>query len=353
MTNTRASRPILIFRRGSIGDAVVSIPALNEIARRHPDAERWMLTNLPVMETTAAVADVLQNSTLITGFISLPPGGGGLAALHAGLRRIRALNPRQLIYLSEPTRGLARLRERAFFGLAGIKETLGAPESPDAATYRKLESGLWESESSRLLRAIGADPATADWAFDFVEEERAEARRHLEGWSGHGRYILFSLGSKLPDKDWGVSNWQRVLARVSDQHPTLGIAAIGARDDSPTTRQALAAWRGPSLDLCGRTAPRISALIGENALFYVGHDSGPMHLAALVGTPCVAVFSARAKPGVWFPRGTHNRVFYPWQEVDRVPARPGFRTAGTSIISIEPDAVTQACLELLASSAAA
>jgi len=353
MTNTPVLRPILIFRRGSIGDAVVSIPALNEIARRHPDAERWMLTNLPVMETTAAVADVLQNSTLITGFISLPPGGGSLAMVRTGLRRIRALKPRLLIYLSEPSRGLARLRERAFFRLAGIRETIGAPESVDTGVYHKLDSSLWESETDRLLRAIGADPAAADWTFDFLPEERAEARRHLEGWPGYGGYIMFSLGAKLPDKDWGIHNWRRVLERLSERHPTLGIAAVGARDDSPATRQVLSAWRGPSLDLCGRTPPRISALIGENALFYMGHDSGPMHLAALVGTPCIAVFSARAKPGVWFPRGTRNRIFYPWHEADRVPARPGFRSAGTSITSIDPDAVTQACLELLASSAAA
>jgi heptosyltransferase III len=78
-----------------------------------------------------------------------------------------------------------------------------------------------------------------------------------------------------------------------------------------------------------------------------------MHLAALVGTPCVAVFSARAKPGVWFPRGSHNRIFYPWHEAERVPARPGFRIAGASISSIEPDGVAQACLELLASPVAA
>jgi ADP-heptose:LPS heptosyltransferase len=40
------------------------------------------------------------------------------------------------------------------------------------------------------------------------------------------------------------------------------------------------------------------------------HDSGPMHLAAAVGTPSMAVFSARAKPGIWFPRGVGNRILH-------------------------------------------
>jgi glycosyltransferase involved in cell wall biosynthesis len=42
----------------------------------------------------------------------------------------------------------------------------------------------------------------------------------------------------------------------------------------------------------------------------VCHDSGPMHLAATMGVPCVAIFSARAKPGEWFPRGDHHTVLY-------------------------------------------
>ena len=166
---------------------------------------------------------------------------------------------------------------------------------------------------------------------------------------GLGRHILFSLGAKLPDKDWGDANWAIVLERLSAAAPGLGIVTIGAANESERSRAMLRAWKGPALDLCGRTPPRISALVGERAAFYLGHDSGPMHLAALIGTPCVAIFSVRAKPGVWFPRGAHNRIFYPWQLEPSVSARTGFRVAGNSIALIKPEPVISACLELLAS----
>ena len=42
----------------------------------------------------------------------------------------------------------------------------------------------------------------------------------------------------------------------------------------------------------------------------LSHDSGPMHLAAAVQTPCVAIFAARNKPRVWFPYGGQHRVVY-------------------------------------------
>jgi ADP-heptose:LPS heptosyltransferase len=347
---------VLIFRRGSIGDAIVSIPALNAIAKAHPDAERWILTNMPVMESAAAIEDVLKNSMLVQGYINLPRGGGGWAQTSAAIDKVRALKPDCLYYLSEPSGFLARLKERAFFHLCGLRNVVGAPDAVDTARYRKLETGLWESETARLLRVIGAESAqdrTPDWTFAFTQTEYRTAEDVLAGWAGRERYILFSLGAKLPDKDWGDTNWTHVLDRLSADRPNLGLVAIGAQDESPRTQRMLAAWRGPTLNLCGRTAPRISALVGARARFYLGHDSGPMHLAALVGTPCVAIFSARAKPGVWFPRGSSNRIFYPWDAEPAVSARTGFRVAGNSIAAIQPEPVVTACLELLATSASA
>jgi ADP-heptose:LPS heptosyltransferase len=230
---------VLIFRRGSIGDAVVSIPALNAIAKAHPGTERWILTNIPVMETAAAIEDVLKNSMLVHGYINLPRGGGGWAEIGAAIDKIRALKPECLYYLSEPSGFLARLKERAFFRLCGVHTVIGAPDAPDTATYHRLGTGLWESETARLLRVIGAEsPHTPDWTFAFTPAERQEADAALAGWPARDRYVLFSVGAKLPDKDWGDANWFRVLDRVSTASSGLGLVAIGAADESARTQRA-------------------------------------------------------------------------------------------------------------------
>ncbi len=302
------------------------------------------------METAAPLQEVLQNSTLVNGFITLPPGGGGLASVAAAIREIRAFSPDLLVYLSEPSKLAGRLRERLFFTLTSIRQTLGAPDSPETARYRRRGNGLWESEAERLCRVIGAAPPL-DWTFPFTNEERDRAAGLLAGWPAARKFIVFSQGAKLPDKDWGDANWRRVLEDLSGVDPATGLVAIGAREESTRMRAVMASWRGPTLDLCGVTPPRVSALVAERALFYLGHDSGPMHLAALVGTPCIAVFSARAKPGVWFPRGSSNRVFYPWADADAVSDRTGLRTAGHSIAQTQPEAVAAAARELLAARA--
>jgi ADP-heptose:LPS heptosyltransferase len=68
--------------------------------------------------------------------------------------------------------------------------------------------------------------------------------------------------------------------------------------------------RSPVLNLCGQLTPRESSAVYRRACVYLGHDSGPMHLAAAVQTPCVAIFSARQPAGVWFPFGLGHRVLY-------------------------------------------
>jgi len=56
--------------------------------------------------------------------------------------------------------------------------------------------------------------------------------------------------------------------------------------------------------------PRESAAMVSYAELFVGHDSGPMHMASAVGTPLVTIFAARNVRGVWFPVVGNNAVIY-------------------------------------------
>jgi heptosyltransferase III len=69
-------------------------------------------------------------------------------------------------------------------------------------------------------------------------------------------------------------------------------------------------WAGAKLNLTGRLSPRESTAVFSLAAVFIGPDSGPKHLAASVGVPCVCAFGARNLPGVWFPPGTRNQIVY-------------------------------------------
>jgi ADP-heptose:LPS heptosyltransferase len=85
---------------------------------------------------------------------------------------------------------------------------------------------------------------------------------------------------------------------------------IGAASEFERAEVVRREWLAPSVNLCGILSARESGVVMEHVSLYLGHDSGPMHLAAAAGVPCVAIFSARQLPGVWFPYGPQHRVIY-------------------------------------------
>jgi heptosyltransferase III len=122
------------------------------------------------------------------------------------------------------------------------------------------------------------------------------------------------VGTKVQSKDWGRENWRTLLRGVAEMYPEHALAMTGAPEESESSAFAAEGWRdgggGAAVNLCGRLSPRESAAVFARARIFVGHDSGPMHLAAAVQTPCVAIFAARNKPRMWFPYGRQHRVVY-------------------------------------------
>ena len=126
--------------------------------------------------------------------------------------------------------------------------------------------------------------------------------------------LAVSVGTKVQSKDWGRDNWRALLNRLAALYPDHALALCGASEESEASEFAAEGWRAnsrsPVVNLCGLLTPRESAAVFAQARVFVGHDSGPMHLAAAVQTPCVAIFAARNKPRVWFPYGKQHRVLY-------------------------------------------
>ena len=95
---------------------------------------------------------------------------------------------------------------------------------------------------------------------------------------------------------------QRLIAEF-DIWPVV----FGGEEDRQIGNDLLATWRRGH-NAAGALGLRPAAAALKRCVLYAGNDSGTMHLAAAVGTPCVAVFSAREWPGMWYPYGDRNRI---------------------------------------------
>ena len=312
---------VLIYRLGSLGDTVVALPALHLVARTFPDAERRMLTNFPVSAKAPAAAAILGDSGLVHGYFRYNVGTRSVFALLHLVWTLVRWRPQVLVYLAG-ARGIpAAERDARFFRLCGIRRQIGVPLTQEMQKHEiQPEHGTLEYEYERLARnlsVLGDSEAEtqAAWDLKLTAEEKTCAQEALA--AAEGRSILaVGVGTKVQSKDWGKENWKALLADLAARYPHYALALMGAAEEAEVSEFAAEGWRGGAgpqavvLNLCGRLSPRESAAALAHADLFLGHDSGPMHLAATVGTRCMALFAARDLPRVWFPRGENHHVIY-------------------------------------------
>lgn len=310
-------KKLLIYRMGSLGDTVVALPVFHMLARVFSNAERRVLTNRPINSDAAAIQAVLGDGGFVDGYFSYPHGTRNFGALNDLRKSIRDWSPDLVIYLNEPRGNLVQFRDIIFLKMCGAHNIIGVPATAELSKHFPLrEHDLWEAEVSRLGRCV-ADIGMVDlddaqnWSLNFTSAEEKQAQAAISNWEGRDRFIAFSIGAKIDFKSWGDNRWADLLAKISSDHPELGLVFLGGPNDGERSQIAAQGWTGPKLDLCGKLTPRESALVMRGAEVFMGHDSGPMHLAASVGTPSVCVFSTHAKPGIWFPCGLQHRILYP------------------------------------------
>ncbi len=304
-------RKVLIYRTGSLGDTIVALPSLHLIARAFPNAERVLLTDLPVHPKAATAMDVLGQSGLVHRDMRYAGATRNLGEILRTLREIRSFRADVLVHLMPRALLSDARRDRAFFRIAGLRRIVGLPGEIMKNRYDST-TGMYEPYASLLARSI-AELGDADlenpenWSLHLSAAELESARRVIVPLAGRP-ILVCGPGTKMQSKDWGVENWRALLARLHARYPSYGLVLIGAPEEADYCAYAAQDWTGPKLKLAGCLNPREAAAVIKYAEAFVGPDSGPMHLAASVGVPSVVVFSARERPGVWYPFGKRNQV---------------------------------------------
>jgi ADP-heptose:LPS heptosyltransferase len=313
-------RRVLIYRMGDLSDTVVALPSLRLITRAFPRAERRLLTNFPVHNKAVPAQAVLDGTDLVQDYFSYEVGLRHLYKLLRLRRFIQAWRPEVLVYLMSARGTRVAKRDVMFFHSCGIQRMIGVPSTMDMQEHRyRAATGLYEPEAERLARCIAElgdaevnNPASWDMHLTRAELEAAKVAMAP---AENRPVITVSIGTKVPAKDWGAANWYALLQRMAELYPGYALAILGAAEESAMSDKISSGWRavagaGPVLNLCGQLQPRESAAMVSYAELFVGHDSGPMHMASAVGTPLVTIFAARNVRGVWFPVIGNNAVIY-------------------------------------------
>ncbi|HEY2910831.1 MAG TPA: glycosyltransferase family 9 protein, partial [Gemmataceae bacterium] len=157
----------------------------------------------------------------------------------------------------------------------------------------------------RVAEALGAGGGPKRFHVPIASEARnwaAAELRHLPR-----PIVAVAVGAKWSTKRWPPAHFAELL-RVAPGSCVF----VGTGDDTALSLEVIRDHRQPARDFTGRTSlPQLAALLAA-ADAMVGNDTGPLHLAAALGTPCVAPYTctrvARHGPYGFFAGGVETAV---------------------------------------------
>jgi heptosyltransferase-3 len=300
------TRRALIYRPGSLGDTLVSLPAIAEIRRRFPAHKLTLLTERP----SAAPARVSPWTILeATGwfdaahFYIVKPATLRDRAHNVKLAlKLRGIGYDEIFSLA-PRRTARQLRvdSTIFRGVVrpGRYHAAGRPAWPIAADETAVEY-----EGLRLLRIV--DPAaTIASLLEFrlavpdADRERGEGLLSDLGVRGDQLLIGVGPGSGRSTTTWPIERFAAVGSALLEHFRNVVLLAIGGAKEQSLCQRLCEQWGPRSHNLAGRLSVFGSASVLSRCAMFIGNDSGPTHLAAVVGVPCVAIYSARNARGLW------------------------------------------------------
>ena len=362
-------RRVLLLRLERIGDLLMSVGAITEIRRRLPDAT----IDLVVGSWNEALAGLLPvNSVEVLDAPWLARGTtagsiGGLLRRAAGWRGRRydlAINLEGDIR-SNLLPWAAGAKRRVGFGIAG-----GGPLLTDVVPYDATRhvaanlAALVERSLDLPAGSVPAPPAAA--ALDrarivLPDRARASARASLAQLAG-GILPASLLALHTPGgraiKQWPAERFAEAASRLA-REMDASVVLTGGPDDRAFVDEAesrLAAAGVRTLRLDGPSDLVILAGILAQCRLLLTGDTGPMHLAAAVGTPIVAVFGP-SMPWRYAPLAADHRIVrvdLPCSPCNRI-RQPPERCVGHTpdcLVGVTIDMVVAAGRDLLASTLA-
>ena len=352
-------RRALVIKLRHHGDVLLASPVFSVLKKAAPHVEIDALVYRETAPMLAGHPAIAQLHTIDRAAKTRGP----IAQLGAEWALWRSLAARRfdlVVHLTEHPRGawLKRLL-RARFGVARERADAGFwwraafPHRyllPRATLRHTVETHL------DALRRIGIWPDEPDKRL-LLEPGAAARARVAALCADHGlppgRYVVVHPGSRWLFKCWPAGATAAIVDRLAANGRPVVLTGAPDPAERALTAAVKAAARTGVVDLVGALSlPELAALIGSARLFF-GVDSAPMHIAAAMGTPTVALFGPSGDLE-WGPWRVPHRVVASTRHACRPCGNNGCGGSNHSdcLLTLPDTCVAAAIDELLAETAA-
>lgn len=309
-----APHNILVIDFGQLGDVVLSLPALRAIRERFPQAKITVVVGKPGAEVVNLSG--YANATMVVDRVALRDGPklvsiGRILKLVKDVRRekfdfvidLHSLSETNLLgFLSGAAKRLYSRRPGRSLDFLGNFSPRPPVEADHRARhlidrYLDVLSPLGVTNAERFPR-LPTRPQDANAIDKLLRKENAEAGSPLIG--------LFP-GAGHDSRRWPLERFAELAEYLVRNDGVRPIVFAG-----PEERLLIPQMKGlfprATIIFDKLTIPQLAAAQARLAVL-VSNDTGPMHIAAAVGTPVVLLLDRRA-PESYIPLGDHHRVIY-------------------------------------------
>ena len=328
---------ILIVRLSAGGDCINTIPILTALRQRLPEAFlAWLIEPVfaPLVEGHRDLDELIQ---VPKGWLKSPRQVWRLRRKLAAYRFEIAIDS-QCLTKSAVAAWLSGARRR--IGFAG-------PHGRELSTWLNNErlhhTGHIVDRNLALLGRLGIESAPA--RFDIPRNSLAEARM---AWFQHqarltSGFAVLNPGAGWDSRLWPTERYAAVARHLGEARQIRSVATwFGAREHQ-WARAIVAAARGHAVLAPQTTWHELTALV-RSALLFVGSDTGPLHLAAAVGAPCVALHGT-TRPQDSGPYGAGHIAIQEYYQGG--PCRDRRTAENKAMRAIPIERVVRACDQLL------
>lgn len=305
---------ILIIKPSSLGDVVNALPFLSSLRQRYVDRHiAWLveeeaaglLLGHPLLDRVIVSGrrrwgkEVFvpsrwsSASREFVGLIAELRGGGydlvvDLQGLLKSALMLVCTGARYRVGLSSAREGSQRV----------LTHRVPLPSGPTHAVDRYLEAA----------RFLGATPVSNTFVFpsDHDDDVRAEALLDEAAVKPGDCIVAMSPWARWSTKLWGEDRFTS-LGETMARRLGARVLMIGSRSEFPLINRLAGRMNPTPFVAAGRTDLRLLIALLKRIDLLVTLDSGPMHLAAALGTPLVALFGP-TDPRLNGPYGSHGMV---------------------------------------------
>lgn len=282
----------LIVRLGSLGDVIHGIPTAAALRAHFPDARIDWVTDPRYVDLLELVRGIDARIAVDTRRTS--------AALST-VRDLRRVRYQAAIDLQ----GL--LKSALLARAAGAERTIGFPRehlreplarvfythTPDPADARHVVF-----KNLALLEPLGIRERRALFPIDAAPTAASEQVKASVGPD----YVLLNPGAAWPNKQWPPERFGTLAAALREQHGARSVVLWGPGEEH--LAEAVAAASAGAAQTAPQTGIADLFALAKDARLMVSGDTGPLHVAAAVGTPTVSLFGPTRpeRNGPWSPR---------------------------------------------------